>query len=323
MATVLVPGEHTAVIPLPGASFDFRQSLATWYQSVDGYYGAQYPHVDASARACVAHHAAHASRAPQNSSGYEVGAPCPVLTAEAPHYGGFGIDDSLVGWQTDWRVPTIPLQVSSYGVQVAQVTEWLPAMTVQALVAYSPSWIAAAESVLPAGQEWRATSTVAVTSITATVTFTASAYVGTETISVVVYRRTDGKSDVWISPGEAPGPTAGLLMVAAGGETVDVAWDEILTEQGMWAFVASNSDTDLGAAPGATPGGGTEQTLARIVASAVTATFTGTVTYAEDTSIFGVPPLHAAQRRGGTDAHAAHARGADTRQSRLLARGPL
>lgn len=103
---------------------------------------------------------------------------------------------------------------------------------------------------------------------------------------------------------------------------MDVAWDEILTDQVMWTCVATNSDTDLGYLPGAIPGGGVQQTLALIGVTEVNATFTGTVTYS-DVSIFGVPPLHAAQRRGGTDAHAAHARGADTRQSRLLARGPL
>jgi hypothetical protein len=320
--TVIVPGEHTAVVPVATSGYTFRQSLAVWYQSVTGYYGAQYPHVDASARACVAHHAAHASKAPQSSAGYEVGAACPALGPENPHYGGFGVGDALVGWQTDWQVPVVPFLVSSYGVQVAQVTRVMSPLTFMGIVPYSPSWLAAAAAVLPAGQEGLAVTGAAVTTITATVTFAASSYVGTASIGVNVFRRTDSGADIWLSPGEAPGPTVGYFTASGGGETVDVPWDEVLTDQALWAFVASNSDTDLGAAPGATPGSGSEVTLARISPVSVTATFTGTVTYT-DISIAGVPPLHAAQRRGGTDAHAAYARGADTRQSRLLARGPL
>jgi hypothetical protein len=190
------------------------------------------------------------------------------------------------------------------------------------LAAASPSWIAAAESVLPAGQEWAATATAQVGTISAEVKFTAGAYLGAAGLSVSVIRRDDAGADTWTTPGETPGDFAGTLAVSAGGEHVHVAWDDLLDAPGYWLFRPEGVDTDLGYAPGAIPGGASESSLTTVESALVTAEFTGTVTYTE-ASIFGVPPLHAAQRRGGTDAHAAHAAGADTRQARFYARGPL
>jgi hypothetical protein len=195
-------------------------------------------------------------------------------------------------------------------------------MDFTALVAASPSWIAAAESVLPAGQESAATATAQVAAITAEVKFTAGPYLGSTGLSVSVYRRTDAGVDTWTTPVEVPGDLAGTLAVSAGGEHVHVAWDDLLDAPGYWLFRPDGVDTDLGYAPGGIPGGASESSLTTVESALVTAEFTGTVTYTA-ASIFGVPPLHAAQRRGGTDAHAAHAAGADTRQSRKYARGPL
>jgi hypothetical protein len=324
--TVIVPGVHTATIPVSSGSYGTAnvQSWARLAQDYPAYLAGAYPHLDASARACVAHHAAHASTASTWGGGWHPGAACPALGPEDPRTGSIGGSflTPWVGWQTEWRVPTLVLQTATYDVRVAQATRRLDPMQFTVLAAASPSWIAAAESVLPSGQEWLATAAAQVLDITATATFRAGTYSGASSLGVTVIRRSDAGADSWTSPGEVPGTIAGWVGVSAGGETVTVDWDEVLDTSGYWLFRPDNVDTDLGYAPASVPGSATESSLTAFSSATVTATFTGTVTYSE-VSIAGVPPLHAAQRRGGTDAHAAHSTGADTRQSRRYAKGPL
>jgi hypothetical protein len=246
-----------------------------------------------------------------------------MLGPESPQIGlGGSFATPWVGWQTEWRVPPLVFQTANYDVRVAQTTRRLDPIGFTVLAAASPSWTAAAESVLPGGMEGLAISTAAAVEITAEVEFTAGAYSGSSSVGVTVIRRADAGAATWVSPGEFPGSVAGWLGISSGGETVTVDWDEILDTSGYWLFRPDGVDVDLGYAPGATPGEAVESSLTTVAAAVVTATFTGSVTYSE-VSIAGVPPLHAAQRRGGTDAHAAHSTGADTRQSRRYARGPL
>jgi hypothetical protein len=326
MPTVMVPGEHTVTVDAGDVEYaaSSPQTWARWSQDYAAYLAGQYPHEDAGARACCSHHATYASEATTWSGGWHSGVACPTLWAEDPRTAGLGLYLPYVGYQTQWSVPDLALQMAWYDVRCTQCTRKYAPVDFWRLAAASPSWIAAAQSVLPTEYASLATTSTAIacTAITARVTFEAHDFTGTVPLTVSVIRRTDAGADLWISPGEMPGSIVDSMLISTGGETAEVDFDEILTDTGYWLFRADNTDVDLGYKPGSYPGTETERCIASIWGSTMTATFSGTVTYPA-LSIAGVPPLHATQRRGGTDAHAAHAMGADTRQSRKYARGPL
>lgn len=320
MPYVHVPGTHTAVIATGTVEVGYTDALVQSSTTFDARHLNIWEYADA--RVCASYHAGWASRAIP-SMYWEPGVGCPVLGPMEPRGSSLGSDTSVVGWQTE-KVPMWIILPPRYTVLVSQCTIKHPLLFTSQIAAASPSWIEACHSILDEDYWSRAVdpSFIDVDVTHAEAVIAVNSYSGTGGLNVTVVRR-DNYVQPWCTPG-MPGVThvADVTWGVAGDSvTVECAGDPRF-DQTAWSLWSPDppNGVDLGYATV----GNTLTQAAGVGFSTMTVEFGGSVLVpAPMVSQFGVPPLHATQRRGRTDAHATHAMGSITRQGKFFARGPL
>lgn len=324
--TEVVPGEYTVHDHGFTVAGNFGIGTAgTVTQGTEAVLAGVHPYLDAGVRACVSHHATYGSYQPYPGTTFWVpgmGCPTPTpLTSNVPA----AIDG--VGWMTHTSIPILYLLPSHYTVFKYQTGFLVNPVDFVAVLENSPQWLAAAKAIMPT--EWpdglkqsMALMTARPITCEASITFGVKGFSGNTGLTVDAYRYGEYAAyplmPTCIFPGDYTGSQIGSMEVTGTGPQVTADLANVLETFSEFVFLSplAQSGVDLGYALDDDP-----EAVAFIGVMDTTVTFSASVRYFEEASV--VPPLHATQRRGGADAHAFHARGADTRQSRFLARGPL